>query len=82
MDTFVPPIEEGRQTFYITDHAGNVMKVSKSTIFEISNDVSFMRMAPTLTLGGGQDEKDLASTTVLSNNPMAAAAAEAASQEQ
>ena len=40
---------QSMQSFYVTDHQGNVMKVSKSTIFDTSNDISFMRgMAPTL----------------------------------
>lgn len=36
------------------------MKVSKSTIFDISNDMPFTRMAPTLTQN--YDEKELVSS--------------------
>ena len=31
-------LNETTQSFYVTDDKGNIMKVSKSTIFELSNE--------------------------------------------
>ena len=51
------------QSFFVTDDRGNLMKISKSTIFEISNDVPFHQMKPRFAgqlqggiISGGESE--------------------------
>ena len=42
--------DAGQSMYLVTDERGNLMKVSQSTIFEVSNDNQFMvhQMRPTL----------------------------------